>query len=226
VSAVRIETYPSAEDLAGGVAERIAGLVNAAGDRVTIGLAGGSTPRTTYQSLTEMGLDWDKTDLWLSDERWVPHDHERSNGRMVVETLLGSAEPRLHRPIWNVNLEASDSAAHYEATIRALHHDHRPDLVHLGLGADGHTASLFPGTRALEATWRWVVANPIDGETRITSTYPLLWQAGTLLVQVSGSDKAVAVRNSLDGNTPASRLVEGDAEVEWHLDEDAAALIS
>jgi 6-phosphogluconolactonase len=95
VSAVRIETYPSAEDLAGGVAERIAGLVNAAGDRVTIGLAGGSTPRATYQSLTEMGLDWDKTDLWLSDERWVPHDHERSNGRMIVETAgAGSTKPK------------------------------------------------------------------------------------------------------------------------------------
>jgi 6-phosphogluconolactonase len=173
-----------------------------------------------------MGIDWDQTDLWLSDERWVPHHHERSNGRMVVETLLAGTTATLHRPMWNESLDASDSAAHYEAVIRAIHHDRRPDLVHLGLGVDGHTASLFPNTPALEADWRWVVANPVETETRITTTYPLLWRAEILLVQVSGADKAEAVRDSMEGNTPASRLSEGDAEVEWHLDEDAAGLLS
>ncbi|MCI0677412.1 MAG: 6-phosphogluconolactonase [Actinobacteria bacterium] len=221
-----IEVYPDSARLTRGVASRLAAVVTGGEGRVTLGLAGGGTPAPVYRALAAMGLDWGQTDLWLSDERWVPPDDERSNGRMVDETLAGPVGARLHRPPWNPDLEASDAAAHYESVIRSLHHDHRPDLVHLGLGADGHTASLFPGTPALETDWRWVVDNPGPGEMRITTAFPLLWRARVLVVQVTGGEKAEAVRETMEGRTPASRLADGDAEVEWHLDREAAALIS
>jgi 6-phosphogluconolactonase len=220
--------HPTPEVASESVTRRIAAALEASGDRFTLGLSGGITPAPVYRALAGLGLNWERADLWLADERWVPHDHQRSNGLMVMETLVRHIDVRFHRPEWGDRLEPSDSAAHYETVIRALHRHHRPDMIHLGMGADGHTASLFPGTRAIDALRRWIVANPVPelGETRITSTFPLLWSARTLVIQATGGAKAEAVRDSLAGKTPAGRLVEGDAEVEWHLDESAASLIS
>jgi 6-phosphogluconolactonase len=137
-------------------------------------------------------------------------------------------DARLHRPPWGEDLAPSEAAARYDESVRSIHQNRRPDLIHLGMGSDGHTASLFPGTPALEARDSWIVANRVEamGEDRITATYTLLWSARLLVVQVEGAAKAEAVRDSLAGTTPAGRLAEGDAEVEWHLDEAAAALIS
>lgn len=125
-------------------------------------------------------------------------------------------------------MEARDAAAYYEATLRSIHHEHRPDLILLGLGEDGHTASLFPGTSALEEESRWFVANrvPQIDEVRLTATYPLLWKARVLMLLVVGEPKARAVAESMAGQTPASRLGEGEADVEWHIDASAASLLS
>jgi 6-phosphogluconolactonase len=225
---MKIVVHSSPEAVAEAVADRITRSLEEAGDRFTLGLAGGSTPVAAYQNLAPRPLDWQHAELWLSDERWVPHHDQRSNGRMAMETLVGGVGARFHRPRWDEMIEAADSAAEYDEVIRSIHDGHRPDLIHLGMGADGHTASLFPDTPALEERVHWIVANPVPsiGEHRITSTYPLLWSARALLVQAEGSAKAEAVRDSMAGNTPAGKLVEGDAEVEWHLDEEAAALIS
>jgi 6-phosphogluconolactonase len=97
----------------------------------------------------------------------------------------------------------------------------------LGVGEDGHTASLFPGTEALGETGRWFVANhvPAMGETRLTATYGMLWRARLLLVLAVGQAKATAVKASFDGTTPAGRLGDGEAEVEWHLDRESASLL-
>lgn len=219
--------HSTPDALATAVAGEIAGLI-ASTPRITLGLAGGSSPEPTYRKLKEMDVEWEKVHVWLSDERWVPWDHERCNGRMASETLLDHVGARFHRPPWGELIEADDSAAHYEATLRSIHPDGAPDMVLLGLGEDGHTASLFPGTAALDEDRRWFVANyvPQQEEVRLTVTYPLLWRSKRVLFLVTGSGKAEAVRDSLAGQTPAGRVGEGDAEVVWHLDEEAASLLS
>jgi len=214
--------------VAAAAAERIAGLVASAdGKRFSLGLAGGSTPGTTYAALREHPTDWSNVDAWLSDERWVPHHHDRSNGRQAAEALLDHVHATFHRPVWNEH-DPEISAASYEAQIRSIHPGRLPELVLLGMGHDGHTASLFPGTAALNERERWVVANevPQHRETRITATYPLLWAAEHVIFLVVGAGKAEALRDSFAGKTPAGKVGEGDAQVEWHVDTAAASLLS
>ncbi len=147
---------------------------------------------------------------------------------MASETLLDHVGATFHRPPWGEMITADDSAAHYEAALRSIHPDGAPDLVLLGLGEDGHTASLFPGTEALEEDRRWYVANyvPQQDEVRLTATFPILWRAKHVIFLVTGSGKAEAVRDSFAGTTPAGRVGEGEAEVVWHLDVEASSLLS
>ena len=221
--------YETAEDVAVGSAQRIADLLAQGGERFSLGLAGGGTPVATCGSLRGRATGWDRVDAWLSDERWVPPHHERSNGRMAAEALMDHLPARFARPRWSEFMEPADSAVHYEATLRSIHGDGPPDLILLGLGEDGHTASLFPGSPALDEDHRWYVATeiPESGEPRLTATFPLLWQARRLLVMTSGKHKAPALRDSVEsGDTPAARLSDGNAEVEWHVDRAAASLLS
>ncbi len=219
--------HATPDDLAGEVSGRIAQLVSES-DGLTIGLAGGGSPRATYLRLRELDVEWGGVDFWLSDERWVPWDHERCNGLMASESLLDHVGGRFHRPPWGEMIEPEDSAAHYEAMLRSLHADRVPDLLLLGIGGDGHTASLFPGTEALGETRRWYVANEVPelGETRLTATFPLLWRARRVMFLVTGARKATAVRDSFAGRTPAGKVGDGDGEVTWHLDEKAASQLS
>ncbi len=224
---MEVIVHDTPADVAEATSRRVTGLITGSNHRFSLGLAGGSTPEATYKELRGRGTDWDRVDAWLSDERWVPPDHERSNGRMAAAVLLDHVDAVFHRPRWSDQLEASDSAAYYEATLRSIHGVDPPDVVMLGVGEDGHTASLFPGTEALNETSRWFVANHVPSldEDRLTATYHLLWQARVLMVLAVGQSKAAAVKASLDGTTPAGRLGEGKGEVEWHLDRDAAALL-
>jgi 6-phosphogluconolactonase len=221
--------YDTDREAAIGAAERITELMADSDGQFTLGLAGGSTPSATYEALRGRATRWQQVEAWLSDERWVPPDDERSNGRMAAETLMDHVDATFYRPRWSEFIEAPDAAAHYEARIRSIHEDGHPDLILLGMGDDGHTASLFPGSPALEEMSRLFVANTIPGtgEMRLTATYPLLWSARRLLVMVTGEAKAPALRDAFDGaNVPISRLAEGDAEVEWHVDRSAASLQS
>jgi len=223
---MELVVYDTPEEAAIGAAERIADLLADSSGRFSLGLAGGSTPAATYEALRDRGHGWDRVDAWLSDERWVPHDDERSNGRMAAETLMDHVDARFHRPRWSEHIDAAGSAVHYEATIRSIHDDGRPDLILLGMGADGHTASLFPGSEALDETSRLFVANtiPESGEVRLTATYPLLWSAHRLLVMVTGEAKAPALAEAFaGGSVPIARIGEGEAEVEWHADRAAAS---
>lgn len=224
---MELVVHQSADALAGAAAEAIAGLVSSTPDRFTLGLAGGSTPAATYRRLRATPIDWERVDAWLSDERWVPPDDDRSNGRMAAELLMDHVDSTYHRPLWADHVDADDAAAHYEATIRSIHPEGRPDLVLLGLGADGHTASLFPGTDALEEDTRWYVANyvPEKGEKRLTATFPLLWRSKTVMFLVSGEPKARALRDSFQEKTPAGRVGESEGQVVWHVDAPAAALL-
>ena len=126
-------------------------------------------------------------------------------------------------------MEPADSAAHYEATLRSIHGDRRPDLILLGMGEDAHTASLFPESRALDEPTRWFVDNtiPATGEDRLTAAYPLLWRAQRLMVLTAGESKAPALRDAFEGKpNPIGRIDDGDAGVEWHVDRAAASLLS
>lgn len=226
---MELVVYDNAEEAALGAANRIAELLESAPGRCTIGLAGGSTPASAYETLRGLPVRWERVDAWLSDERWVPPDDERSNGRMAVETLMGHVEARFHRPRWGEDIEPAEAAAEYEAFLREIHQDRPPDLVLLGMGEDGHTASLFPGSPALQEMERWFVDNviPETGEPRLTATYPLLWRTRHIVVMVTGERKAPALRDSFEsGSTPIARIGEGDGEVEWHVDRSAASLLS
>jgi 6-phosphogluconolactonase len=228
VRGMELVIHETPDATATAVAQRVASEIQAAKDGFTLGLAGGSTPGATYEALRRHTVDWGRVDAWLSDERWVQPDHLRCNGRMAAETLMDHVDARFHRPGWSELIEPDDSAVLYESAIRAVLHNDRPDLILLGLGDDGHTASLFPGTAALDEESRWIVANhvPQVQETRLTSTYPMLWRARLLMVLVVGESKAAALEDSLAGNTPAGRLDEGEAKVEWHVDTAAASLLS
>lgn len=226
---MELVVYESPEQAAVGAAQRIADLFAQTAEGYTIGLAGGSTPTATYQALRGRATGWERVDAWLSDERWVPPDDEASNGRMAAETLMDHVSARFHRPRWSEFIEPADSAAHYEAKLRSIHAEKRPDLILLGMGEDAHTASLFPASPALEETNRWFVANtiPETGENRLTATYPLLWSAVRILVLTTGERKAPALRDTFEGaSTPIGRIQEGKAEVEWHVDHAAASLLS
>ena len=221
--------YETPEEVAVGAATRIAEAMSSATGRISLGLAGGSTPVATYEALRGRATGWDQVDAWLSDERWVGPEDERSNGRMAARSLMDHVAARFERPRWSEFMEPQDSAVHYEAALRSIHHDRRPDIILLGMGEDAHTASLFPGSDALGETSRWFVANEIPGtgERRLTATFPLLWYAKTLMVITAGENKAPALRESIeDGGTPIARLLEGEATVEWHLDRAAASLLS
>lgn len=226
---MKLIVYDNPEALAVGAAQCIADLIAEGDDPFTLGLAGGSTPTATYEALRGRATGWGRVHAWLSDERWVPSDHERSNGRMAAETLMDHVEARFHRPRWSEFMEPADSAAHYEATLRSIHDNRRPDLILLGMGEDAHTASLFPGSRALDETDRWFVDNtiPETRESRLTATYPLLWRARRLMVLTAGEGKAPALRDAFEGVVnPVGRISGGDAEVEWHVDRAAASLLS
>lgn len=221
--------YDTPDGVAEGAATRIADLIESASNSYTIGLAGGSTPTATYEALRSRSTEWSRVDAWLSDERWVAPDNDRSNGAMAARSLMDHVDARFHRPHWSEFVDAADSAAHYEATIRSLHENKQPDLILLGMGEDGHTASLFPGSQALDEMSRWFVANtiPDTGEHRLTATYPLLWAAQRLVVLTTGQAKAPAMRDAFGSRSvPIGRIDEGDAEVEWHVDRSAASLVS
>jgi 6-phosphogluconolactonase len=220
--------HETPEATAASAADRVADLVGGSEGTFTLGFAGGSTPRATYRAMRGRVSTWERVEGWLSDERWIPHDHSRSNGLMVAEALTNHVPASLHRPPWSELLGPEDSAAHYEAKLRSLHPHGRPDLILLGMGDDGHTASLFPGTPALGEQKRWYVANHVPGQPdeRLTATYPLLWSAHMLIVLVVGENKAVALKSSFERKTPAGLIGDGDSTVEWHVDTAAASLLS
>lgn len=232
VTSANVIIHRDKEHLADSAAGRVATILEAGvGDRVSLGLAGGSTPRATYARLRKAPVAWDRVDAWLSDERWVPPGDPDSNGRMAAESLLDHVAARFLRPRWTPWLTAADSAAHYEADLRSIHPSGRSDLILLGMGDDGHTASLFPESAALAASpHRWFVANHVTrlDSDRLTTTFSFLRQARTIMFLVAGSDKAPALRRVLEPGTdeetpPAAGVIGGDADVIWMVDEAAAA---
>lgn len=222
------------DELARSAAGFIADAIATASGRFSLGVAGGFTPIKTYGELRDRPVDWGKVDAWMSDERWVPQDHPDCNGHQAATELFGHVGVDFHRPRWAPWLTAADSAAHYEAILRSFHPQGRADLILLGMGDDGHTASLFPGTRALEApASRWYVDNyvpKLDTE-RLTTTFHFLRAAHRIMFLVAGPKKAAALRAVLEPGPseqplPAAGVLGGDVQVTWMVDEAAASELS
>jgi 6-phosphogluconolactonase len=170
----------------------------------TIVLAGGETPRPTYQRLAREEHDWDQVEVFFSDERCVPPDHPDSNYRMANETLLFFVPARVHR----MPGEGCDAES-YERELRRMFADSLPrfDLAFMGLGPDGHTASLFPGDPALDEKERWVVRVSRPDHERMTLTLPLLSAVRLVVFLVAGEEKHDALRRMMAGeDIPANRV--------------------
>jgi 6-phosphogluconolactonase len=225
---VEMTVFSDVEELADHAARAVAAVAAEAltGRRVSIGLAGGSTPAATYQRLAHDRSGWEGVELWLSDERWVPPQHADSNGRMVEEILGPTA--RLHRPRYSEFLTAADSAAHYEAALRRLHAATPPDLILLGMGTDGHTASLFPDTHALDVSGRHYVANWVEalGVWRLTATFDLIASARQVLVLVAGAAKAEPLARAIEDpecRFPIRSVFERSDNLQLLVDREAAS---
>jgi 6-phosphogluconolactonase len=222
-----VSIHPDRATLADAAASII--VERSAAGPMTLGLAGGSTPADTYDALGRFDVDWDAVSLWLSDERWVAHDDPESNGRMALEHLPDGAASRLLRPHFSSYLDPHDSAAHYDAALRRMHGERPPDLILLGMGVDGHTASLFPGTDALDADpHRWFVANHVPqlDTWRLTATPSLLLSATRVLVLVSGASKASVLREVVEGPDelhPLQLLRRSEGNVTIMCDREAAS---
>ena len=223
----------SPEDLAQQAAQVLASqidLVLAEHDRVQIALAGGTTPAATYRLLGEKHLPWNRVDVWLGDERWVAADDPASNLGLLKTSLLAqplAAAASLHPvPTGLASPELGAAAYGQEIMQFCAGSPPRLDLVLLGLGDDGHTASLFPGTSATTVTDQWVTVSEGKGLARITMTAPLLSAARQVVFLVSGSGKCEALRRLLDPDespqrTPA-RLVQSERQVIVLADQAAA----
>lgn len=230
----RSEIVADAKALAEAAAETIARTIREGDAPFRLSLSGGSTPRAAYALLAGRDdVPWEKVELFFGDERFVPPDHPDSNYRMVRETLLagGRVTPR---KLFAMPTDGTpeDCARAYEEELRQQYGASilAPgvplfDLMLLGLGADGHTASLIPGQPVLSERTRWVAPVPQGREeVRLTLTYPALESSRLTLFLVGGADKAPAVRRVRAGDTalPAGALApQGD--VLWLLDRAAAA---
>lgn len=218
-----IRQVGDAEQLSRAAADECIQLARTAIDRYgrcTLVLSGGSTPRRLYELLAAPPqrdqIDWTRVELFWGDERTVPPDHKDSNFRMVNEALLQPLSipaARIHR----MPAERADrdrAAADYReeiARVFDLPAGGAPptfDLVLLGLGPDGHTASLFPHTAALKEARRWVVPNHVPqlGTDRLTMTPVILNRATCIMFLVAGADKAAALAEVLEGPTDTERL--------------------
>jgi 6-phosphogluconolactonase len=201
----------------------------AARGRCDIALAGGSTPRALYAALERADLDWSALHCWFGDERCVPPEDAQSNYRMAREALfdrLALAPENVHR--MEGELDPSRAASRYEDEL-ARHFGAplpRFDLCWLGLGADGHTASLFPGTSALDERRRACVACwvPRLDAWRLTLTFPALARSREIVFLVCGAEKAEALRRTLarDAELPAARVAPEDGVLRWMVDRAAS----
>jgi 6-phosphogluconolactonase len=199
----------------------------------TVALSGGTTPRLMFQKLAEQKdhdrIPWDKVYVFWGDERHVPLTDAQSNYKMAKESLLDHVATPHVFPI--PFLESADASARsYESTLRDFFKSMpRFDLCFLGLGADGHTASLFPGSAALQERTRWACASqPLrGGPERVTLTFPVFNHAAQICFLVAGGDKATTLKQVIEKTAsstryPAQDICPEDGTLIWLLDRDAA----
>jgi 6-phosphogluconolactonase len=240
----RLDIQPTADELIRVSAERIASLLSESVQSrgmAMFALSGGSTPQSVYSILgsepLRSGIPWPSVHLFWGDERCVPPGHPQSNYRMVNETLLQHVDI----PSGNVHrlkgeLDPAMAAKQYEEEIRQtfqVNEDKVPrfDVILLGLGEDGHTASLFPNTPALKEQQKLVTEVYIEKlkTHRITLTFPVINNAYHVLFLVSGKGKAGILSEVLQGNSvsyPAQHVRPVAGELQWLVDQDAASRLA
>jgi len=238
LAARRLVTVADPQLLAARAADEFAANASSAireRGRLAVALSGGKTPRAMLEALSTRSLDWNSIDIFWSDERCVGPDDPNSNYRMAREALLSRIavpESNVHR--MRGELEPSAGASAYDADLRAYFADRAPvfDLLFLGLGPDGHTASLFPGTDALNITDVWCAANQVSGSVaspwRLTLTYPAINSARRVIFLVEGAEKADILATVLGREQdvrryPAQGIAPTEGELVWLVDVAAAA---
>jgi 6-phosphogluconolactonase len=239
----KVLVFESPEELASAAAERFVECANESHsrhDKFCVALAGGNTPRQVYELLAtepfKNRLDWSKVHLFFGDERAVPPDHPDSNYAMVNDTLIS----RVSIPASNAHRipgegDANENAIQYQDHLKSFFAGQswpRFDLVLLGMGEDGHTASLFPNSEALNEKSRWVVAtrNEQLGQDRITLTIPVFNHAKRVIFLVVGKKKAQRLQEVLhlqsgSEQLPAQAIRPTNGTLEWLVDAEAAALL-
>lgn len=174
------------------------------GKTVTIGLSGGSTPKPIYEKLSaEKKIDWKRVQLFLLDERYVPADHQDSNAKMIREALLKNEAAGVSFIVPDTTLSLADCIAQYDKKVSSLH----PDLLVLGMGPDGHIASLFPPVPPEAFGPSSVLHTTTDRfaiSDRISVTFPVLESATKRVFLITGSDKSALLEKMKDGNQDAS----------------------
>jgi len=231
---VDVDVSADYDALSRAAAERVGAVVRSTlsdQDTVSLALAGGSTPRGLYERLADAELPWDRIHLYWGDERFVPHDHPKSNVQLVQETLLdGPSLPDANRHPMPTTGAPDAAAATYADTLQRAFADrpHTFDLALLGMGEDGHTASLFPehDPPPTDPAWVRAVSAPPrhDVRQRLTCTLPVFNAARRALVLVSGSAKRDTVQAALhdrDSALPITR-VRPREQLVWMLDRAAA----
>jgi 6-phosphogluconolactonase len=235
-----LRVYADLEALSQAVAQQLAAVAAAtiaARGGFSIALCGGQTPRRLYRLLATEYRDripWPRVEVFWGDERYVPHTDPRSDYRMARDSLLEEAPipPHHVHPMPTDYTDPAEAAQAYERLLKA----HFPypwpcfDLVLLGLGAEGHTASLFPHSPALRETARWVVATevPVEPKQRLTLTLPAINQAARVWFLVAGAEKAQALKSALAEDAdimscPAAGVKPISGELVWWVDEAATA---
>ena len=205
----------------------------------TVALTGGSSPVELHKMLAQepysSQVDWKRCFVFWGDERWVPLDDERSNARMAFETLLSHVPVPKEQiyPMWSKDKTPEEYAAEYEKQLQLVLGEKGVfDLIFLGMGDDGHTASLFPYTEVLNEEAAWVKAYYLDPQQmyRITLTAPVINRAKEIVFLVSGDKKAPALKEVLEGEKnpgqyPAQLISPKKETVTWLVDQTAASLL-
>jgi len=234
---MKMHVFPTTDTWASAVAHAIVDTlreaIEARGQAFLV-LSGGRTPRPVYALLAKSvgrDLPWSQVQVFWGDERYVPADDPRSNYRMARETFLRwvPLPPENVHPMPTFLRDPDLAAQAYEATLRSFFSEPWPrfDLVLLGLGSDGHTASLFPGSPALAERKRWVVATPAADVTRLTLTFPAINHARQIFFLVTGAAKAHIVSQVMRCDEgvqryPACGIRPVHGDLTWWLDDAAA----
>ncbi|ARK12587.1 6-phosphogluconolactonase [Fibrella sp. ES10-3-2-2] len=206
-------------------------------DRFTIALSGGSTPKALHELLAQSPLreqiDWSRVHIFWGDERFVPLTDEKNNARMAYDTLLDHVPvPAAQIHIMQTDIDPDASMAAYDQVLHQYFdgHDHTFDLVLLGMGDDGHTLSLFPGTDVVNEDKKWTSAFFLTQQDmfRLTLTAPVVNKAAAVVFLVAGANKAEALYEVLHGpyqpnKYPSQRIKPENGDLIWFVDKAAAA---
>lgn len=204
-------------------------------DQFTIALSGGSTPKALHELLAKSPyreqIPWAQLHVFWGDERYVPIHDEQSNAGMAYDTLLGhvyTPEDQIH--VWRTDLEPDAAAADYDRILHEYFAETGPtfDLVLLGMGDDGHTLSLFPGTEVVHEQTAWTKAYFLTQQNmyRLTLTAPIVNRASCVAFLVAGPKKAAPLKEVLEGEYQPdkypSQVIKPEGELIWMVDEQAA----